>query len=660
MIPWSGQASATSGSVVVVVAGDISCAPSDPNFNGTDAYACQESATANLVKSISPNYLLPGGDTQYLPSATYREGLQPAPSDFAGGYGASWGQLQNPASPLYVAGLVVRPTPGDHEYGDALETDRGTSLSTASNYYSYFGVTGLNDLPNGVTQASNDFYSFDVPVGTTTWHVISLDSECAALPGPGGNTPSGSSAGCAAGSPEETFLRNDLSSHQGDCTIIHWHEPLNSTYFGYNPDYQVFWNDAVKYNVTLIVNGHDHDYEHWYPMNANQIRTATGVTQIIAGTGGNSLAAGSHSNPNIFYNDSNDFGVLQLNLNPTGADYAFKTVKGTTPDSGTLSCQELSATTVTSISPTSGSSLGGNTVTITGTNLASASAVSFGATNGTIIADSATSITVTAPSGTGTVDVTVTTPAGTSATSPYDTYTYASASPPPPSSTTSTTSTTTSTTSTTTSTTVHQGGLSSAPTAIRVTARGTRTILTWAAPANDGGSAITGYWVGEALNTKATGGRFLDAKPLPGAKRTFVLNNLPTNFRGYFFVSAINANGVGARGWKRFNNGRVPLAPTHLTVTPRGTSAVVTWAAPANNGGFAVTGYQIREVTTISALRTGGLVLNRLPLSAKARSFTIARLNARFNGYFVVIALNARGPGSRAWRHFVMSQTRAT
>jgi hypothetical protein len=89
-------------------------------------------------------------------------------------------------------------------------------------------------------------------------------------------------------------------------------------------------------------------------------------------------------------------------------------------------------------------------------------------------------------------------------------------------------------------------------------------------------------------------------------------------------------------------------------VTSQGTSTILKWSAPAN-GGFAITGYQVREVTTKSTLRHGGLILNRLPLSARARSLKIANLKANFNGYLVVFAINARGAGNRAWRHFVKS-----
>ncbi len=83
------------------------------------------------------------------------------------------------------------------------------------------------------------------------------------------------------------------------------------------------------------------------------------------------------------------------------------------------------APVVTSINPPSGPTAGGTTVTVTGTALASATAVKFGTTAGTVTADSATSITVTSPAeSAGTVDVTVTTAGGTSATSAADQFTY--------------------------------------------------------------------------------------------------------------------------------------------------------------------------------------------------------------------------------------------
>ncbi len=87
---------------------------------------------------------------------------------------------------------------------------------------------------------------------------------------------------------------------------------------------------------------------------------------------------------------------------------------------------------VSGVSPSTG--YNGSSVTITGTNLSGATAVNFGPANPatTFAVVSATTITVTAPGGAGTVDVTVTTPGGTSAKSAADQYTYLAGPLPPP------------------------------------------------------------------------------------------------------------------------------------------------------------------------------------------------------------------------------------
>ncbi len=79
---------------------------------------------------------------------------------------------------------------------------------------------------------------------------------------------------------------------------------------------------------------------------------------------------------------------------------------------------------VSSISPMAGPPAGGTLVTITGLNLANATKVSFGSVAGVIKSDSATSITVKSPAGTGSVAVTVKTSIGTSAMVPEDQFTY--------------------------------------------------------------------------------------------------------------------------------------------------------------------------------------------------------------------------------------------
>jgi hypothetical protein len=93
----------------------------------------------------------------------------------------------------------------------------------------------------------------------------------------------------------------------------------------------------------------------------------------------------------------------------------------------------IAAPAVTGISPASGPASGGTTVTINGTGLTGATAVSFGsaaATNVTVV--SGTQITATAPAQSASaVDVTVTTPDGTSPTSGAGQYTYQAPAPVP-------------------------------------------------------------------------------------------------------------------------------------------------------------------------------------------------------------------------------------
>src|SRR4029077_10807132 len=80
---------------------------------------------------------------------------------------------------------------------------------------------------------------------------------------------------------------------------------------------------------------------------------------------------------------------------------------------------------VSSVAPNTGPTGGGTSVTIMGTNLTGATAVKFGATAAaTFTVNTATQITATSPSGSGTVDVTVTTPNGTSAPGALDHFTF--------------------------------------------------------------------------------------------------------------------------------------------------------------------------------------------------------------------------------------------
>ena len=114
----------------------------------------------------------------------------------------------------------------------------------------------------------------------------------------------------------------------------------------------------------------------------------------------------------------------------TPADIQVATLYGTSTITPADQFTYVPAATVSGISLTSGFRNGGDSVTITGTNLADATAVDFGDTPAGFTINTDNSITAVSPAGSdGTVDVTVATGGGTSATSAADRFTYVQPAP---------------------------------------------------------------------------------------------------------------------------------------------------------------------------------------------------------------------------------------
>ena len=104
--------SARSGRLIVL-AGDIACAPDDPHFNhfhGAPGY-CHMKATARLVRGLHPVAVLALGDEQYNRGSR---------RDLRASYAKTWGVFKR----------ITYPVVGNHEYGT-----RG-----AAGYFHYFGA----------------------------------------------------------------------------------------------------------------------------------------------------------------------------------------------------------------------------------------------------------------------------------------------------------------------------------------------------------------------------------------------------------------------------------------------------------------------------------------------------------------------------------------
>jgi IPT/TIG domain len=156
-------------------------------------------------------------------------------------------------------------------------------------------------------------------------------------------------------------------------------------------------------------------------------RTAGGATVTIGGANLNGATAVSFGGVTATINTDSASSITATSpAHSSGTvDVTVTTLGGTSATSAADHFTYFAPPTVTAVSPTSGVTTGGTSVTITGTNLNGATAVSFGGVAATINADAANSITATSPAhSAGIVDVTVTTPGGTSSTSAADQFTY--------------------------------------------------------------------------------------------------------------------------------------------------------------------------------------------------------------------------------------------
>ena len=276
-----------------MAAGDIACDPADPSFNlgrGTST-SCRQASTASLLTGA--DLILPLGDNQYECG-----GLKAYQDSFD----RSWGSFK----------VRMRPAIGNHEHhvteGAASTGTECHAIPTAG-YYAYFGATA----PGGA-------YSFDAG----GWHFATVDSTC-------------NGASCVA---QARWLARDLSAHRAACSIVYYHHPRwSSGEQGNHRQSDPFWRVAATSGVDIILNGHDHDYERFAPMDVNGNASAVGVREFVVGTGGRNHTAFDTTQPNSEVRNNDTFGVLRLTLHADSYDWQFLPIPGQTfTDHGSARC----------------------------------------------------------------------------------------------------------------------------------------------------------------------------------------------------------------------------------------------------------------------------------------------------------------------------------
>lgn len=175
-------------------------------------------------------------------------------------------------------------------------------------------------------------------------------------------------------------------------------------------------------------------------------------------------------------------------------------------------------------------------------------------------------------------------------------------------------------------------GPPAAPTAVGATWGNGQTTVSWSPPADTGGSPVTGYTV-----TALPGGQTVRVGPdITEATFTGLINGTVYTFT----VTADNEVGTGPASLP--SSGVTPAAkpgaPTNVTLSPGNVSAILSWQAPVDTGGLALTGYSI-------TVQPGGRVLT---VAANTLTATVDALQPGTSTTFLVSAVNAAGASTPA------------
>ena len=187
--------------------------------------------------------------------------------------------------------------------------------------------------------------------------------------------------------------------------------------------------------------------------------------------------------------------------------------------------------------------------------------------------------------------------------------------------------------------TLTQQTVPGAPTGVTATGGNGSATVTWTAPSDNGGSAITKYTVTPYIGTTAQAPVTVTGTS-PGTSTT--VTGL-TNGTSYTFkVSATNATGTGpdSSPSNAVTPNALPGAPTAVTATAGDASAKVSWTAPVNNGGSTITKYTVTPY--IGTTAQAPVTVSGTPA---ATSTTVTGLTNGTTYTFTVSATNATGTG---------------
>jgi Calcineurin-like phosphoesterase len=266
----------TSADPVIAAVGDMVCKPGAT----VTSTACQHKAVSSSILRARPAAFLALGDLQYNNGEL---------ANFKTAYETSYGRFK----------ASTRPAPGNEDYATA----------GAFGYFSYFGALAGS--------SSKGYRSFNLG----DWHIVQLNTE----------------RDISASGAQVQWLKSDLAANTKRCVLAYMHKPRwgNTD----RPEFQPIYSAMVAGGVTLLLTGHEHNYQAQPKRDASGAESSTGIAQYVIGTGGRSVwrnASDADQKPIAF--NSSTFGWLKLTLHSTSADLKFVPVGGSFTDSRRVTC----------------------------------------------------------------------------------------------------------------------------------------------------------------------------------------------------------------------------------------------------------------------------------------------------------------------------------
>jgi hypothetical protein len=258
----------------------------DPVLVGAgDIASCWSSAdeaTARLLDEI-PGTVFTLGDNAYQ---SKKENPMPC-------YHASWGRHKR----------RTHPVPGNHEYLEGYIDE----------YFDYFGAAA--------GEKGKGWYSYNLG----RWHIIALNSVIDAH----------------WSGEQGKWLKEDLARNRHGCTLAYFHHPrFSSGSRAPVKQAEQLWWMLAEAGVDVVLNGHDHIYERFAPLDKHGNRDdAEGMRSFIVGTGGGIRTRLRRRARNSEARTDATHGVLKLTLRSGEYDWKFIPVRGSKfTDSGSGSC----------------------------------------------------------------------------------------------------------------------------------------------------------------------------------------------------------------------------------------------------------------------------------------------------------------------------------